>query len=547
VTFTDSGASYKFFLEPGTYTVCEALESGWAQIAPSAALPAGLTLADCTSHSGGGTVPLASKGYSFTLGPGVNLEGADFGNASSIIRGVKFEDLNGNGVHDPGESVVPGWPIYLVRDRSEFERAPTKPQPGPPVHATITVDRHTRRRPGAVGPFFTTTTGQRAKIVLMRGPQRAEAIFDVEPEFSLGCVPDITNDEELNGQRSGFGFYIPISDYWMPPAGVLASLFTKIGVSIDPPAYAPIIKAVRKRECVRDPNPANGAGAGVFNPGILVVQVEIGFVSLVDKVVDASTTTNASGEYAFELPPGTYTVCEALPPGWRQTFPLAGPNLVSCAGTNTDLAPQGHVVTLSDPGQIAPLPYDFGNVSDAQLWLGLKSSDDQGALFDVQVELLKNGGLVASGLRRCVTGLTRNPTSAQGIRVAWDTSPSSFAPTDVLALKVSTRIGTNPDDTQCAPERGSSHNSARGLRLYYDAASRPSHVDPPLTSGSNQVLYLDSNGTACPGGGAESSNVTDRTLSVTAPSGAAAKCKDSSAVTFSGGNPFKELGTWTLR
>ena len=49
--------------------------------------------------------------------------------------------------------------------------------------------------------------------------------------------------------------------------------------------------------------------------------------------------------------------------------------------------------------------------------------------------------------------------------------PPPFATGDVLSLRVSTRIGTNPDGTKCAGP-GGSHNNALGLRLYYDAASR---------------------------------------------------------------------------
>ena len=61
-----------------------------------------------------------------------------------------------------------------------------------------------------------------------------------------------------------------------------------------------------------------------------------------------------------------------------------------------------------------------------------------------------------------------------------------------------------------------------------------------LTSDSGQARYLDSDGTVCPAGGGESSNVTDRIPTSTAPSAAAAKCNDSSAITFNGGNLFKE-------
>ena len=52
--------------------------------------------------------------------------------------------------------------------------------------------------------------------------------------------------------------------------------------------------------------------------------------------------------------------------------------------------------------------------SDARLFVGLKNSDDQGTNFDVKVELLQNGAPVASGLSRCVSGVTRNPAASEG-------------------------------------------------------------------------------------------------------------------------------------
>ena len=193
----------------------------------------------------------------------------------------------------------------------------------------------------------------------------------------------------------------------------------------------------------------------------------------------------------------------------------------------------------------------FGSELTAQLWVGLKSSDDQGAQFDVKVELLKNGRLVTSGLQRCVTGLTRNPRRAKGIRIAFDDLDDfnlvPLAPTDVLALRVSTRIGTDaPHDTKCVSGPAGAHNSARGLRLYYDAASRPAGFEATLAPDSRQSFYLDSNGTACPAGGPESPNVTDRTLTGTDPTALDAKCKDSSDMKFTGGNLFSEVGTWIL-
>ena len=154
---------------------------------------------------------------------------------------------------------------------------------------------------------------------------------------------------------------------------------------------------------------------------------------------------------------------------------------------------------------------------------------------------MKNGTPIASGLQRCVTGVTRNASLAKEVTVSWDASPTgSLAPGDVLALRVSTRIGTNPNGTKCGP---AGHNSAVGLRLYYDASSRASRVGAVISPDPGVDLYLHSNGNAC--GNAESTGVTTRTLNSTAPIGASAKCKDSTSISFAGGNPFKMIGIWS--
>src|SRR5262249_14600632 len=40
-------------------------------------------------------------------------------------------------------------------------------------------------------------------------------------------------------------------------------------------------------------------------------------------------------------------------------------------------------------------------LGDAHMWIGLKSSDDQGTAFDVRTEVYRNSVLVASGTTRC--------------------------------------------------------------------------------------------------------------------------------------------------
>lgn len=103
-------------------------------------------------------------------------------------------------------------------------------------------------------------------------------------------------------------------------------------------------------------------------------------------------------------------------------------------------------------------------------WIGLKNSDDLQTRFDLQAELYKNGVLFASGLTRCIQGVTKDPSSAEEVTVVLSPFPTEvFTGTDVLGLKVLTRIGTNPDGSQC-----SGHTNATGLRLYFDSTNHPS-------------------------------------------------------------------------
>src|SRR5438552_9990820 len=105
----------------------------------------------------------------------------------------------------------------------------------------------------------------------------------------------------------------------------------------------------------------------------------------------------------------------------------------------------------------------------AQVWLGLKNSDDIGTNFDLRVEAYKNGTLVAAGQTLCVQGITRNADLAKAVTVAFPpfTATTFDGVADVLSLKVLTRIGTTATGAACG-----GHSNAVGLRLYFDAVSR---------------------------------------------------------------------------
>jgi hypothetical protein len=87
---------YSFTLPVGDYTACEALQTGWTQTAPSGffPVPAGETLADCTTYTNGGTITPGPTGYNFTIVGAEVHANNDFGN---VMQGrgtcLKFPNL----------------------------------------------------------------------------------------------------------------------------------------------------------------------------------------------------------------------------------------------------------------------------------------------------------------------------------------------------------------------------------------------------------------------------------------------------------------------
>jgi len=146
--------------------------------------------------------------------------------------------------------------------------------------------------------------------------------------------------------------------------------------------------------------------------------------------------------------------------------------------------------------------------------------------FDVRTQLYVNNTLVAEGLTRCVTGVTRNPSQATEVTVPFGpVAANQLPPGDVIALKVSTRIGTNPDNSKCG-----GHNNAVGLRLYYDASSRASRFGAEITPDSILDQFLHSSGT--------SFSSTQRRWSRQLP-------RRRIRASTSPGNPCADAGTWS--
>ena len=65
----------------------------------------------------GWTQTYGDTGYTVIAMSGTDATGKNFGNFKNItISGMKFNDLNGNGIQDETEPGLPGWTILLTKN-----------------------------------------------------------------------------------------------------------------------------------------------------------------------------------------------------------------------------------------------------------------------------------------------------------------------------------------------------------------------------------------------------------------------------------------------
>jgi hypothetical protein len=122
-------------------------------------------------------------------------------------------------------------------------------------------------------------------------------------------------------------------------------------------------------------------------------------------------------------------------------------------------------------------PMQLNSLSDLRVWIGLKNSDDQGTYFDLKAELRKNGNVIASGETKNIQGVTLNPNLAKEVTVAFGTiTNNQFAAGDILSIRIFAKVADS-----------GGHNSAVGLRMYYNAMSRASRFGATFGSPPTSV------------------------------------------------------------
>ncbi|HVE66475.1 MAG TPA: SdrD B-like domain-containing protein [Thermoanaerobaculia bacterium] len=373
-TLVTDGAGNFLFTEvaPGSYVLSEVVPTGFTQTAPPA-----------------GTIPvtLASGGTSIN-----NLFGNFRGVLTGTISGSKFNDANGNGTLDAGETGLPGVTITLTPvaggqfaggtvpptrtvvtgaggafsfgevPLGSYTLSETVPagfqQTAPPAPGTIGVTLTFAAR-NSVGNLF----GNRALGASVSGTKFNDANGNgsrdagesglagvtIRLTSAGGQVTTATSDASGNFSFTGLaaGAYtvsevVPTGFVQTAPAapGTFALNLTTgqvvTGLLFGNRAIAP-----------GETGTISGRKWLDLNENGVVDGLDRGLEGIVIRLTNASgvvreTVSDLNGNFSFtNLPPGTYVLSEVLPPGFFQTFP------------GTPNQPGTHTITLA-PGQSAP-------------------------------------------------------------------------------------------------------------------------------------------------------------------------------------------------
>jgi SdrD B-like protein/type IX secretion system substrate protein len=337
-TLSDAGGNYFFAnLAPGVYTVTEQVQNGWSQ-----------------------TLPVSDGSYTLSILDGQTLSGNDFGNfQNAAISGLKFNDLNGNGVKDIGDPALSGWRIDLFLNSLHIDSTLTAAggtysfaNLGPGTYQVSEGSLAGWTQTAPVSPSTYSVIPQSGQTVTGRdfGNFQRVSISGTKFEDINGNGIKDGGEPGLPGWRiqlylgalhvdsaltDGSGNYVlnnvgpgtySISE--QPQAGWTQTL---------PASGAPYLVATQSGQNVTGRNFGNfryGSISGMKfqdsdadgvkdggEPGLPNWRIQLFRGTLhVDSLL-----TDGSGNYTFpNVGPGTYTLSEQLQAGWTQTMPPTG-------------------------------------------------------------------------------------------------------------------------------------------------------------------------------------------------------------------------------
>ncbi len=330
-TTTDSGGGYSFSnIGPGTYTVEVVEQSGYV---PSS--PATLTV---------------------TAQSGTDLSNLNFGEFVPVtLSGEVFGDTNGDGVLNGAESGLAGWTVKLLNSSNQTVATTTTAPDGSYSFAGVGSDVYTIEVVQETGYVestsvvrVATTSGQSVanlnvgefQTVTISGQvfddQTGDGVFGGTDSGVASWTVDLVNasnqvvstttasDGSFSFTGVGPGSFtveeVLESGYAQTSSPSTFSVDTKSGQAVSGLSFGIFQLATASGELFDDANHDGSLDDG--ESGLSGWTVNL--LNSSSQVV-ASTKTDANGDYSLTgIGPGTYTIQDALEPGYIQTAPSSG-------------------------------------------------------------------------------------------------------------------------------------------------------------------------------------------------------------------------------
>jgi len=309
-----------------------------------------------------------------------DIGNVNFGNVQvGTISGLKFNDVNANGILDPGESTLPNWQIFLDinNNGTPDSNEPLTSTNGQGNYSFVNLPPGNYPVREVQQPNFRQTTPNPAPISIVSGTNATGINFG--NNFFAGTISGLKfNDINANAQLdpgeptlSNWQIYLDLNGNSRLDSNEPNTLTNNQGnyafVNIPPGNYT--VREVQQPNFRRTtPNP------GIINltPGAVINNVNFGnnffigsisglkfndlnangFRDATDPTLgnwqiyidlnnngrlesgEPTTFTNGEGNYTFaNILPGNYLVREVVQPGWVQTTPNPGPISIT-GGTN---------------------------------------------------------------------------------------------------------------------------------------------------------------------------------------------------------------------
>ncbi len=250
------GTFYFMALSPGTYTVHEGMQPGWTQTCPG-----GAGLQTITVQAGQPT-PSVLFGNRRTGMPAPD----------GIVHGYKWNDLNGDGIRDPGEPWMAGWTFWLDTNNNGQQDAGDR-------YEQTDGTGHFRFAGVPVGTY---TLGEQLQAGWTQTTPGGAGIYTVTMQAGQGTFP------MMFGNRQSAG---PTGD-----GRICGSKWHDLNADGAPDAAEPSL-----------------ANWKIYLDLNLNRQWDMG---------EPFQLTDAKGSFEFTgLAVGSHTVAEEMQPGWSQTWP----------------------------------------------------------------------------------------------------------------------------------------------------------------------------------------------------------------------------------